>query len=206
MDYYELLGVKRSSSAGDIKKAYRKLALKYHPDKNPGDRDAEEKFKEISHAYEILSDPNKRSQYDQFGESFFTRGGAGTWSFHDPIDIFREVFSGAFGGVFEDVFGFSTGSRRRARRGSDLEYDLKLDFLEAAKGTTKQIKLRKHEICPKCDGSGAQPGTGKVTCTQCGGRGHCRGPPALPGFCRPVPAGLRPRLRPPDPTAGGTGR
>jgi len=172
MDYYELLGVKRGASPEEIKKSYRKLALKYHPDKNPGKKEAEEKFKEISHAYEVLSDPYKRSQYDQYGESFFARGGAGAWHFHDPTDIFREVFGGAFSDVFGEVFGFNAGRRRRSGRGRDLEFDLELDFFEAAKGITKQIKVRRYEACSRCDGSGAEPGTGKVTCPQCGGRGN----------------------------------
>lgn len=176
-DYYELLGVSRDASADEIKKAYRKLAVKHHPDKNPGNKDAEEKFKEISHAYEILSDPQKRSQYDQFGEAAFQYGtgdGAGGFGgFHDPSDIFREVFgNGGFGDILGEMFGFGGSTRNGPRRGRDLEYNLKLDFLEAAKGTSKKIKVRRHETCSTCDGSGAKPGTGKVTCSTCGGRGQ----------------------------------
>lgn len=171
-DYYELLGVARGASQDEIKSAYRKLALKYHPDKNPGDSEAEERFKEISHAYEVLGDPSKRAQYDQFGEAAFQgTGGFGGFNFHDPSEIFREVFGSAFGGMFEDMFGFSS-SRRGPRRGRDLEYLLEVDFLEAAKGTTKKIRVKKHETCKKCSGSGAEPGTGKDTCHRCGGRGQ----------------------------------
>ncbi|RKY42871.1 MAG: molecular chaperone DnaJ [Candidatus Makaraimicrobium thalassicum] len=170
-DYYELLGVNRDASSGEIKKAYRKLAVKYHPDKNPGNKEAEEKFKEISHAYEILSDASKRRQYNQFGEGAFQYGGAGTGGFHDPSEIFREVFGGAFGDIFEGMFGFGGRQRRGPRRGRDLEYDLTLDFLEAVKGTTKEIKVRKYETCNACGGSGAKPGTGKGTCSRCGGSG-----------------------------------
>ncbi|MGB3242276.1 MAG: molecular chaperone DnaJ [Candidatus Omnitrophota bacterium] len=170
-DYYKVLGVRRDASADEIKKAYRKLAVKYHPDKNPDNKEAEEKFKEISHAYEILSDPEKRRQYDQFGESAFQYG-TGGFGFHDPFDIFREVFGGGFGDVFEDMFGFGARSRKGPRRGRDLEYSVKLDFLEAARGTSKGIKVRKLEACSTCAGTGAKPGTGKVACSQCGGTGQ----------------------------------
>ena len=172
-DYYELLGVAREASQETIKKAYRKLAVKYHPDKNPGNTEAEEKFKEISHAYEILSDASKRDKYDQFGEAGFQQG-AGGWGFHDPSDIFREVFGGAFGDIFEGMFGFGNSRSSGQRRGRDLEYSLKLDFLEAAKGVTKQINVRRYEACETCSGSGAKPGTKKVTCSVCGGAGQVR--------------------------------
>ncbi len=172
-DYYELLGVSRDASNEEIKKAYRKLAVKYHPDKNPGDKEAEDKFKEISHAYEVLSDPEKRAQYDRFGEDAFQYGaGAGGFGFHDPFDLFREVFGGGLGDIFENMFGFGASGRGGPRRGRDLEYSLKLDFFEAVKGTTKQIKVRKHQTCSVCEGSGAKPGTGKTTCPGCGGTGQ----------------------------------
>ena len=167
-DYYGILGVNRDASAGDIKKAYRKLAVKYHPDKNPGDKNAEEKFKEISHAYEILGDPEKRAQYDQFGDAAFQAGAGG---FHDPFDIFREVFAGGVGDIFGQMFGFGGEAGEGSNRGRDLEYVLKLDFLEAAKGAKKNIRVRRYEICAACDGSGARSGTGFSTCPQCGGSG-----------------------------------
>ena len=172
-DYYELLGVARDASPEDIKKAYRKLAVKYHPDKNPGDKSAEDKFKEISHAYETLSDPGKRSRYDQFGEAAFQYGGGGFGGFHDPFEVFREVFGGgAFGDILEGMFGFGSSRRRGPARGRDLEYGLKIDFLEAARGTTKQIKIRRHENCSECAGTGAKAGTGKAACSRCGGTGQ----------------------------------
>jgi len=173
-DYYELLGVDRNASQEELKKIYRKLAVKYHPDKNPNDKEAEDKFKELSHAYEILSDPAKRSQYDQFGESAFQGGGFGGFNFHDPFDIFQQVFGGAFGNVFEDMFGFGGQTRNGPRRGRDLEYGLKLDFLEAVKGTEKEIKVRRFEACSECRGSGAAAGSEKVTCSKCGGQGQVR--------------------------------
>lgn len=172
-DYYEILGVERSVSGDELKKAYRKMALKYHPDKNPDSKEAEDKFKELSHAYEVLSDPEKRSRYDRFGEAAFQGGGGpGGFGFHDPSDLFREVFGGAFGGMFDGMFGFGSSNSRSPRKGAHLEYSLTLDFLEAAKGTTKEIKLRKYDICEACKGSGAEPGTGKTKCTRCGGTGQ----------------------------------
>lgn len=177
-DYYELLGVSRDASTGEIKKAYRKLALKYHPDKNPGDKDAEDKFKEISHAFEVLNDPAKKQQYDQFGESAFQYGTGGAGGgFHDPFDIFSEVFGGAFGDVFEGMFGFGSGggSRRNGpRRGRDLEYSLNIGFLEAAKGTIKEIKVRKYESCTACRGTGAKNGKAIDDCGVCRGTGQIR--------------------------------
>ena len=172
-DYYKLLGVAESATQIEIKKAYRKLAVKYHPDKNPGDKDAENKFKEISYAYEILSDPQKKAQYDRFGESAFQFGAGG--GLHDPGDIFREVFGGTFGDMFGDVFGFGGGSSRRAnspRKGRDIAYILKLDFIESLKGVSKEIKVKRSEECGVCSGSGAKPGTSKKTCSQCGGTGQ----------------------------------
>ena len=157
-DYYELLGVAKNATQSEIKKAYRKLAVKYHPDKNPGDKASEEKFKELSHAYEILSTPQKRTQYDQFGESAFQHGGGS--GFHDPGDIFRDVFGGTFGDLFGDIFGFGGSSTARGnvpRKGQDLGYELKIDFMEAAKGTKKEIKINRSEECDTCEGSGANP-------------------------------------------------
>jgi len=179
-DYYELLGVKKGASADEIKKAYRKLAIKYHPDKNPDDKAAEEKFKEISEAYEVLSDTEKRSTYDQFGHAAFgpgsraSRGGGG---FHDPFDIFKEVFGAGGGGggggsIFEDLFG--GGGRRSGgpSRGSDLRYDMELTFEEAVHGCEKVISVNKLDSCASCNGSGAADGSRKTTCSTCNGQGQ----------------------------------
>lgn len=172
-DYYSLLGVKRDASDDEIKKAYRQLAVKYHPDRNPGDKEAEEKFKAISHAYEVLSDAGKRDSYDRFGERAF-QSGAGQGGFHDPFDIFSEVFGGGFGNMFEEMFGFGGRSAQAARRGRDLEYQVKISFDEAANGIAREINVRRLESCGKCDGTGAKPGTSKVACPSCGGAGHVR--------------------------------
>jgi len=176
-DYYELLGIKKGATEDEIKKSYRKLAVKYHPDKNPGNKSAEDKFKEISEAYEVLSDTEKRSKYDQFGHAAFgpgsrsSRGGG----FHDPFDIFKDVFSGGGGGsgssIFEDLFG---GTRRSggSNRGSDLRYDMELTFEEAVKGCEKIININKLDSCNSCKGSGAADGGRNTKCSTCDGQGQ----------------------------------
>ena len=176
-DYYEILGTGRDASAEDLKKAYRKLAVKYHPDKNPGDKAAEEQFKELSHAYEILSDPQKRAAYDQYGHAAFdprARAGGGRGAgFHDPSDIFRDVFGGNTGNIFESLFGGGERHDHSApQRGSDLRYDLEIDFEEAAHGCEKEITVTKAETCETCHGSGAASGSKHRVCAACGGRGQ----------------------------------
>jgi molecular chaperone DnaJ len=183
-DYYEVLGVDRKASEEEIKKAYRKLAVKFHPDKNPGDAQAEEKFKEIGEAYDVLMDADKRAAYDRYGHAAFSgagggaRGGGGFGGgFHDPFDIFREVFgmgSEGGGGIFDQIFGAGTQTRDRAgrQRGSDLRYDLQITLEEAAFGTEKEIELLKHDTCARCNGSGAEAGSKAMTCPTCQGRGQ----------------------------------
>jgi molecular chaperone DnaJ len=173
-DYYEVLGVSRSASEEEIKKAYRKMALKYHPDRNQGDKAAEEKFKEASEAYEALSDKDKREAYDRFGHAAFSGGGRGApgGGFHDPMDIFQQFFGGAGGFPFGDIFGGGGEGRERAQSGNDLRYDLRVTFKEACFGVEKEISIRRHEACGECDGSGAAAGSGSSRCSQCGGRGQ----------------------------------
>ncbi len=169
-DYYEVLGLSKSAAQEEIKKAYRKLALKYHPDKNPGNKEAEERFKEAAEAYEVLHDPQKRQVYDQFGHAGLD--GRGFHGFGDVSDIFS-----AFGDVFGDLFGlggmFDMGGRGRtgARRGSDLRYDLKISFLDAAFGKEVSIEIPRHESCPRCGGNRAEPDTSIKACPTCGGKG-----------------------------------
>ena len=177
-DYYEILEVSREETADGIKKSYRRLALKYHPDKNPGDKSSEEKFKELGEAYEALSDPQKRATYDQYGHAAFdprqrARGGAGA-GFHDPFDIFREVFGGAGGGggsIFENLFGGGQDPSA-PQRGDDLRYDMQLTLEEAALGCEKEISVTKPDECEHCHGGGAEPGSKMRTCGTCGGRGQ----------------------------------
>ena len=178
-DYYEVLGVSKSAPADEIKKAYRKLAVKHHPDKNPGDHTAEEKFKELGEAYDVLMDDNKRAAYDRMGHAAFAqgtagpRGGGGAGGFHDPFDIFREVFGAGGGGVFEQFFGGGGASQGEAhQRGSDLRYDLQIRLEEAAFGCEKEIEINKLDACKKCNGSGAEPGSKVTTCPTCRGRGQ----------------------------------
>jgi len=165
-DYYELLGVGRSAGEDEIKKAYRKLALQYHPDRNPGDKHAEEKFKEVSEAYSVLSDPQKRSQYDQFGHAAFGESGPFAGGFD-----FAGGFEDIFGDIFGEFFGGNTAGRRRGR-GQDLRYNVTLKFEEAVSGVEKKIKIPRHGACESCRGTGAKPGTAPQTCPTCRGRGQ----------------------------------
>jgi molecular chaperone DnaJ len=176
-DYYEVLGVARSATDEEIKRSYRKLAVKFHPDKNPDDPHTEEKFKELGEAYDVLMDQDKRAAYDRFGHAAFAHGGAGFGggSFHDPFEIFREVFGGGGfgGGIFETFFGGGTGTRSDdRRRGSDLRYDMEIKLEEAAFGAEKTIEIEKLDACDKCNGSGAEPGSRKTSCPTCAGRGQ----------------------------------
>jgi molecular chaperone DnaJ len=182
-DYYELLGVEKGVDADALKKAYRKKAVQFHPDKNPGNKEAEEMFKKVSHAYEILSDPEKRAAYDRYGAAAFDgsggmpRGpGGGGGGFHDPRDIFSQVFGqqgggGGFGDIFGEMFG---EGGRGGRDGSDLRYDLEITLEEAARGVEKEISFKKLVTCERCDGAGAEPGSKRVTCPTCRGAGQVR--------------------------------
>ncbi|NLT52140.1 MAG: molecular chaperone DnaJ [Ignavibacteria bacterium] len=183
-DYYEILGVGKEASKDDIKKAYRKLAMQFHPDRNPGNKEAEEKFKEAAEAYEVLSNDEKKAKYDKFGHSGL-KGGQDFHGFNNANDIFShfsDIFGGAFGGssIFDDFFsGGGQQSRRTGRRssgipGSDLKVTLKLTLEEIATGVTKKIKLKKYHTCSACKGSGAQDSSSFKTCTVCNGTGEIR--------------------------------
>ena len=179
-DYYEVLGIEKGASEDEIKKAFRKMALKYHPDRNQGDKEAEEKFKEVNEAYSVLSDPELRKKYDMFGHagvdpSAQAGPGAGQWAGgfgggFDGVDL-GDIFGDFFGG------GFGGGSARRRNaptKGRDLQHSLRITFEEAAFGTSKTIEIRKYVKCEKCSGSGAAPGTSKHSCSRCGGTGQIR--------------------------------
>ena len=170
-DYYDVLGISRNASDQEIKSAYRKLALQHHPDRNPGNKEAEEKFKEAAEAYSVLSDPQKRVNYDRFGHAG-VGAGAGFGGF-DPnvFSDFSDILGDIFG--FGDIFGSGRRSGR-AQRGADLRYDLDLTFEEAVFGTTKKIKVPRHETCGECSGTGAQKGSGPTTCPTCNGYGQVR--------------------------------
>lgn len=175
VDFYEVLGVSRDASDQELKTAYRKLAMKYHPDRNPGDHTAEEKFKECSEAYQVLSDPDKRAAYDRFGHAAFSAGGPGSGGFAgSPFGA--QDLGDIFGDLFGEMFNMGGSGRRasRVQRGRDLQYTLSIEFEEAVFGVEKEIKIRRSDVCSECHGTGAAKGKGPVTCTQCGGRGQQR--------------------------------
>ena len=181
-DYYEVLGVSRDASPEEIKKAYRKAAIQYHPDKNPGDKNAEEKFKEAAEAYDVLSNPDKKARYDQFGHAGMggAAGGAGGFggfggeyggfSMEDIFSRFGDIFGGGrFGGFGSGASGYGG---QRVNRGSDLRVKVKLNLSEIVKGTTKKLKIKKDVTCDQCGGSGAKDSNSYSTCSTCGGSGH----------------------------------
>ena len=177
-DYYEVLGVEKTASADDIKKAYRKKAIQYHPDRNPGDKEAEEKFKEAAEAYEVLSNPQKRQRYDQFGHAGVdgAAGGGAQWSgsMQDIFEHFGDIFGGGFGGGFGDFFGGGRGGGRgqRVNRGGDLRVKVRLTLNDILNGVEKKIKVKKYVACDHCHGSGAEGGSGTETCATCHGSGY----------------------------------
>ncbi|HIU66082.1 MAG TPA: molecular chaperone DnaJ [Candidatus Caccomorpha excrementavium] len=172
-DYYEVLGVSKSASEDEIKKAYRQLAKKYHPDMNPGDKTAEAKFKEASEAYAVLSDPEKRKQYDQFGHAAFDQGaggGGGGFDFSNMGDM-----GDIFGDIFSDLFGGGGRTRRASNgpmKGANVRAGIRITFEEAVFGTEKELELNLKDECEKCHGTGAKPGSSPITCSKCGGRGQ----------------------------------
>lgn len=191
-DYYDVLGVPRTASTAEIKKVFRQLAMKYHPDKNPGDTEAEARFKEVAEAYEILGDDQKRQMYDRFGHDGL-RGAGLNAGFQSADEVFSH-FSDLFGELFGFGQGVGGGRRRGPRRGPDLEYPLTLEFLEAAKGCEKEIQVPKHAPCVECEGTGATPGSAPQVCTTCRGAGEV------------IQAQMFLRIRATCPTCGGTGK
>ncbi len=170
VDYYETLSVSKTSSGGEIKKAYRKLAMKYHPDRNPDDKEAEEKFKSCTEAYEVLSDSQKKQIYDTYGHDGLKNSG-----YRGPGNS-EDIFS-SFGDIFGDLFGFGGGGRAQAQRngpvaGNDLRYDVEITFMEAVHGVSKEVQLTRRDTCWTCEGSGSRPGHQKGTCPSCNGRGQ----------------------------------
>ncbi|MDR3086588.1 MAG: molecular chaperone DnaJ [Azoarcus sp.] len=206
-DYYDILGVNRDAGDDDIKKAYRKLAMKYHPDRNPDSKDAEEKFKEAKEAYEILSDAQKRDAYDRFGHagvdpSMGAGGGAGFGNGG------FEGFGDAFSDIFGDLFGGGGRGRANVYRGADLRYNLEITLEEAARGAEKTIRIPTVEECDTCQGSGAKPGTHPVTCSSCGGSGQIRIQQGFFSLQQPCPKchGSGRVIPTPCPDCGGAGR
>ena len=188
-DYYEILGVPKNVGAEELKQAYRKLALKYHPDKNRGNPEAEEKFKEATEAYDVLGDPKKRANYDRFGhEGVSGMGGFGRGA-ADYSDIFGDL--GGFGDIFESFFGGGFGGPRgrsqRHSRGSDLQYDLQITLEEAASGKEIPIEIPRREVCESCNGTGAKAGTQPITCTTCNGMGQVRQTQGFFSITQPCP-------------------
>ena len=209
-DYYEVLGVQKSASKDDIKKAYRKLAIQYHPDKNPGNKAAEDKFKEATEAYEVLSDDQKKQAYDQFG--FAGVEGMGGSSPHDFSQAFRgfEDIFGDFSGIFDTIFGGGSGRRGSGggqRQGANLRYDIEIPFKDAVFGTKVEIQYTKNEACTACKGSGAANGAGKKVCPTCKGTGQIRQSAGFFSMASPCPScgGQGEIIEKPCPECAGSG-
>ena len=202
-DYYEVLGVSRQADASELKRAYRKLALDLHPDRNPGDKESESRFKEASEAYQVLSDPDKRSLYDRYGHEG-PRGGGFGGGFGNVSDIFS-----AFSDIFGDMFGggFGGGAGQGGGRGADIETQVQLTLAEVATGATKEVKVQRRAVCQECGGSGAAPGTLREACPQCRGRGqvvHAQGFLRISTTC-PMCRGEGSVVRKPCPSCSGSG-
>ncbi len=206
-DYYDVLGVEKDADANTIKRAYRKLAMKYHPDRNPDDDTAAENFREVTEAYEVLSDESKRSRYDRYGHAGVDEqmqdfwGGGGFQDSH----AFRD-FGDLFGDVFGEAFGFGGG--RQSNRGADLRYDLTITLEEAAAGKEVELEIPKHAHCDTCDGSGARPGTSPIPCSTCGGHGQVQMSQGFFAVRRTCPSchGSGKKIESPCISCGGTGR
>jgi molecular chaperone DnaJ len=198
-DYYEVLGVDRGADSDAVKKAYRKVALKYHPDRNQGDAEAEERFKEASEAYQVLSDPEKRAQYDRFGHAAFEQGGG--------FDFNAAGFEDIFGDIFGDFFGGRRGGRNRPRRGEDLRYDLEITFEEAIFGVEKTIRVPRLATCEACNGEGTRDGARRETCLACAGAGPVRYQQGLFSIAKTCPEcqGTGSVIRDPCPSCSGAG-
>ncbi len=205
-DYYEILGVDKGADTNTIKRSYRKLAMQYHPDRNKGDASAEENFREVTEAYEVLSDKDKRTRYDQYGHAgvdaqmndFWSQGGQNSQAFHDFGDV--------FGDVFGDMFGF--GGSARSNRGADLRYQLDMSLEDAANGREVELEIPKHASCDTCRGSGARPGTNPVPCRTCGGHGQVQMQQGFFAMRRTCPEcnGQGTRIESPCTDCGGNGR
>jgi molecular chaperone DnaJ len=210
-DLYETLGVPRGASADEIKKAYRKLARRYHPDRNPGDKEAEEHFKEVQSAYDVLSDPEKRKQYDMFGAAGARMGaGAGPGGVRfEQFDLGDLGGLGGFGDLFSNIFGGGGGGRARAQgmRGRDVETSLTLSFEDSLRGAETRVPVEAEAACPTCGGTGARPGTSPITCPQCSGRGMVAESQGLFAISQPCPrcGGRGMIIENPCPTCRGSG-
>jgi len=208
-DYYEVLGVQKNASKDDIKKAYRKLAIQYHPDKNPGDKAAEEKFKEATEAYEVLSDDQKKQAYDQFGFAGVEgMGGPTPQDFSQTFRGFEDIF-GDFSGIFDTIFGSGTGRRGSSgpRQGANLRYDIEIPFKDAVFGTKVEIQYSRNDACPACKGTGAASGTGRKVCPTCKGTGQIRQSAGFFSMASPCPScgGEGEIIEKPCPECGGSG-
>jgi len=189
-DYYEVLGLQRGASKDEIKKAYRRLAVQYHPDKNPGNKEAEEKFKEATEAYEVLSDDQKRAAYDQFGFAGVEGMGGGQQDFSSAFRDFEDIF-GDFSGIFDTFFGGGTRRSSRTtsgvRQGSNLRYDVEIPFQDAVFGTKVEIQYSRNDTCPACHGTGSAGGAGRRVCPSCAGSGQIRRSQGFFSIASPCP-------------------